>query len=129
MFGRKKLPVDAPEAQAVVLKTKWISENTQKGQYLLNVHLRVHFDDGSTTEFSSHYHHIATEGDVVKVRFDPNDHSKVELVDETWKEQRAARDKHKEDKVARAEQQLSPGAGPPDMHPPPPPEAPQPPSF
>jgi hypothetical protein len=110
MFGHKNSAALTAETRAVVLKTTWITQNHQKGQYLLNLHLRVHFDDGSTAEFSSRYHHIASIGDVLTVRYDPDDHSKLELVDASFKEQRATREAHTQEKLARAEQQLTSGA-------------------
>jgi hypothetical protein len=110
MFGHKSSAALTAEVRAVVLKTTWITQNHQKAQYLLNLHLRVHFDDGSTAEFSSRYHHIASVGDVLTVRYDPDDHTKLELVDESFKEQRATRETHTKEKLARAEQQLTPGA-------------------
>jgi hypothetical protein len=110
MFGHKNSAALTAEARAVVLKTTWITQNHQKGQYLLNLRLLVHFDDGSTGEFSSRYHHVASVGDMLTVRYDPDDHTKLELVDESFKEQRATRETHTQDKLARAEQQLTPGA-------------------
>jgi hypothetical protein len=115
VFGRGKLKGETLVAQGVVLSTKWISENRQKAQFLLKVQIRVHFPDGSTGEFSSHYHHVASVGDVLEVRYDPNDRSKLELVDQSWKEQRAAREAGKLDRVAAAEQRLAQGNQPPTL--------------
>jgi hypothetical protein len=41
MFGHKNSAALTAEARAVVLKTTWITQNHQKAQYLLNLHLRV----------------------------------------------------------------------------------------
>jgi hypothetical protein len=107
MFGHCKPGGATAETQAVVLKTTWISQNSQRARYLLRVRLRVHFDDGSTSEFSWFYHHTASAGDLLAMRFDPNDHSKVELINQTWKEQSADRARATEQRVARAEGRIS----------------------
>lgn len=94
MFGRDKLAQDGAKAQAVVLGAKargpsgYIGPNPYTGTWksAVAVHLRVHFDDGSTLDTTCRFGGAFrgadasfSVGDVVPVLYDPADRSKVEI--------------------------------------------------
>jgi hypothetical protein len=82
VFGKGKVVRDGAQAQAVVVGMKG---GSQRGA-MFGLQLRVHFDDGSTGEvFRRVGMHGSdelpwfVEGSTVPVRYDPIDHSKVEI--------------------------------------------------
>jgi len=81
--------------------------------------LRVHFDDGTTTEFETKARtidlggDIVTAGDILPVRYRPDDHSSVKLDVDAIKAEAAAKDRGLNDQaIARAEAELD-GSAPP----------------
>jgi hypothetical protein len=79
------------------------------------VTVRVHLDDGSTTEISRKLHYssagLHSEGDILPVRYDPADHSKIEIDVPALKARRKARlakdTAWKESLIAQAESQVA----------------------
>jgi hypothetical protein len=112
MFDKHKLSRDGVQAQALVLQKKVYASEVQSGRasacrYLL----RVKFEDGSTTEISyravGHTLAAAGVGDVIPVRYDPADRSKVEIDRRVFVEGRKAEARHWEaEAIARGEEAL-----------------------
>jgi hypothetical protein len=101
MFDKHKLSRDGAQAQALVLEKKIYATEVESGMTsACRYHLRVKFEDGSTTEISrrafDHTLASAAVGDVIPVRYDPADRSKIELdrhaIVERQKEQARERD-------------------------------------
>jgi hypothetical protein len=93
MFGRRKILTEGVAAEAVVVDT---GGGSQRGA-MFGLQLRVRFDDGSTGEVLRRIGlHGPDElpwfvvGSVVPVRYDPTDHSKVEIDMPALKEAHAA---------------------------------------
>src|SRR5205807_3388627 len=81
---KHKLSRDGAQAQALVLEKKIYATEVESGMAsACRYQLRVKFEDGSTTEISrrafGHTLASAAVGDVVPVRYDPADRSKIEL--------------------------------------------------
>lgn len=112
MFDRRKLSLDGAQAQALVLeKTVYAagveSRRTSACRYLL----RVKFADGSTTESScrafGHTLAAAGVGDIIPVRYDPADRSKIELDRRAFVEREEAQEREgKAERIARGEKAL-----------------------
>jgi hypothetical protein len=108
------------EAQAVVVASEVVPGS--RGIWGCKLTLRVHFEDGTTSEFSTTKRTIdlgggvVTEGDILPVRYEPSDRSQIELdVDAIKAQAAAAESAQKEAAIARAEAQLAgtpPPAGP-----------------
>ena len=89
------------------------------------VTVRVQFDDGSTTEISRKLHYssagLHSEGDILPVRYDPADHSKIEIDVPALKARRKARLANdtawKESLIAQAESQVARSASSGGRHP------------
>jgi hypothetical protein len=90
MFGHHKLLRDGATTEAVVIEVKRVGgitydpDGSSNSQYELK--LRVHFSDAATTDTSCRaggwFRGIKptfSEGDVVPVRYDPADRTKVEV--------------------------------------------------
>jgi hypothetical protein len=87
MFGKHKLMRDGAHAKAAVILAKRSGGVAMDGGYSsvgYHLELRVQFDDGSSSEVSCQVGGALTgtdlsffEGDIVPVRYDPADHSKV----------------------------------------------------
>jgi len=81
--GYRKLMRDGAQAQAVVIKS--VAVPGSHGVWGCDLRLRVHFDDGTTTELDRSAQiydlggRVVVEGDVLPVRFDAADRSKIEL--------------------------------------------------
>jgi hypothetical protein len=120
MFGKDKLLSEGAPAKGVVIETHGPATSGQGGvvdSYRLVV--RVKFDDGSTTEFAQKLNHrkdgLHIEGDIVPVRFDPADHSKIEIdLPALAARREAARSDAKQAAIARSERALDPQGAPPD---------------
>jgi hypothetical protein len=102
---------DWPQARAVVIESEGIAG--EYGPWGCKLTLRVHFDDGTTGEFKTKKRtadlsgRIPTEGDILPVRYDPRDRSKVELDVDAIKAQVAAEERDlKDHAIARAEAEL-----------------------
>src|SRR5437588_6675099 len=84
MFDKHKVSRDGAQAQALVLGKKIYATEVESGRTsACRYQLRVKFEDGSTTEISrrafDHTLASAAVGDVIPVRYDPADRSKIEL--------------------------------------------------
>lgn len=84
MFGRgKKIREHGAQAQAVVLDSEMGSRQNSHGARNHKLTLRVQFDDGTTTEAKCTVWSMlgsgASTGDIVPVRYDPDDRDKVEV--------------------------------------------------
>jgi Domain of unknown function (DUF1707) len=84
MFDKHKLSRDGAQAQALVLEKKIYASEVESGMTsACRYQLRVKFEDGSTTEISrrvfDHTLASAAVGDVIPVRYDPADRSRIEL--------------------------------------------------
>jgi hypothetical protein len=83
MFGRGKLLRDGAQTQGVVVESRRTgSGGIAEGDARLScqVRVRVSFEDGSKAEVSSKlYGRLYVEGDILPVRYDPDDHSKIEV--------------------------------------------------
>ena len=125
MFHRHKLTEDGAQAQAVVTVAKRSGGiPTDEGMSPVTYHLTldVHFDDGSTaaaeckiggmlrgTDLSFY------EGDIVPVRYDPADRSKIEIDEQAIRVKRDADAAAlKQESIERAERQLA-GIPEPDL--------------
>jgi hypothetical protein len=83
MFGKGKLLRDGAEAKGLVIESKIATSGEGGTVDKYDVRVRVQFDDGSTSEISSHllrhkvgYHY---EGAILPVRYDAQDRSKIEI--------------------------------------------------
>jgi len=112
VFGRGKLLREGVEAQALVLDQKVYASGTRTGRvYACRYRLRVRFGDGSTTEISrsvwSHQLAYAGVGDLIAVRYDGVDRSKVVVDGPAVKAQRRAHLREiKEQAIKRGEREL-----------------------
>ena len=84
MFDKHKLSRDGAQAHALVLEKKIYATEVDSGMTsACRYQLRVEFEDGSTTEISrrafGHALASAGVGDLIPVRYDPADCSKIEL--------------------------------------------------
>jgi hypothetical protein len=95
MFGRGKLMRGGVAAQALVLDKKVYASGVETGRAdACRYRLRVRFDDGSTTEISrrvwSHRLAYALVGDLIPVRYDRADRSRIIIDGPAVKAKRAA---------------------------------------
>jgi len=116
MFGKRNLLREGAEAQAVVTAVR--DGGVLTGGAGVPIHqyldLRVSFDDGSYGESSCrvgsmlHNNTLSfSEGDIVPVRYDPADRTKIELDEPALTAQRESLREHgKEQAIARAEAEL-----------------------
>ncbi len=117
MFGRgKKIRENGAEAKAVVLDNKMGGRTNNAGERHWKVQLRVQFDDGTTTETEcSIWCKVGGQpsaGEILPVRYDPDDHSKVEVdVTAMRAGHDAAREEAKVKLIQAAEEKLSRGEG------------------
>lgn len=106
MFGRGKLMREGVAAQALVLDKKVYASGMQTGRAdACRYRLRVRFDDRSTTEISrrvwSHKLAYAVVGDLIPMRYDRADHSKIIIDGSAIKAQRAARLREMKDQAIK----------------------------
>ena len=127
LFGKHKLMREGARAEAVVTAARQYGGHTAgaseaAGRTLpvgYHVTLRVRFDDGSTVEVArkADLYGRVTEGDILPVRYDPEDHSKIEVDEPALRAQSDAADAEraqaKQARVSDRERQLAPGAAPP----------------
>jgi hypothetical protein len=95
MFDKHKRSPDGAQAQALVVeKTIYATEVESGRTSACRYQLRVKFEDDSTTEISrrafGHTLASAAVGDVIPVRYDPADRSKIELDGHAMVEQQNA---------------------------------------
>ena len=95
MFDKHKLRRDGSQAQALVLEKKIYATEVESGMTsACRYQLRVKFADGSTSEISrrafDHTLASAAVGDLIPVRYDPADRSKIELDRHAFVEQQQA---------------------------------------
>jgi DUF1707 SHOCT-like domain len=119
MFHRDKLNRDGVPANALVLDKKIYASGVETGQVdACRYELRVRFEDGSTTEITRHaFGHTvagAVVGDVIPVRYDPADRSKIEIDRHAIGSRLEAQERElREQAIARGERTLdSPSAEP-----------------
>jgi hypothetical protein len=112
MFDKHKLRRDGVQAQALVLEKKIYATEVESGMTsACRYQLRVKFEDGSTTEISrrafDHTLASAAIGDVIPVRYDPADRSKIELDRHAIVERQKAEARERDaDAIARGEKAL-----------------------
>jgi hypothetical protein len=115
MFGKGKLLREGAEAQGVVIQNKGTMTVTGIAPDY-HVKVRVKFDDGTSTEFKQKLNAPTVgrqfEGAVVPVRYDPADHSKVEIDVPAITLQKVDRAAVHQDAIARAEQAIAQGTAP-----------------
>lgn len=119
MFGKRELLKNGAVAKAVVTEARPLGGMPSRaGGYSATVYdlkLRVHFDDGSSSDcqrtvggFIRGTDLCFNEGDIVPVRFDPADRSKVEVDTEAMEKQREQEKlARRQQAVSRAEQELA----------------------
>jgi hypothetical protein len=85
MFGERKLLREGLEGRAVVLKADYRWNGMGGTHHIYRVEPRLRFDDGSTTELQTKLDKNKVgeyeQADIIPVRYDPSDHSKI-VVDE-----------------------------------------------
>jgi hypothetical protein len=112
MFDKHKLSRDGAQAQALVLEKKIYATGVESGMAsACRYQLRVKFEDGSTTEISRRAFDqtlaSAAVGDVIPVRYDPADWSKIELDRHAVVERQKAEDRERDAAaIARGEKAL-----------------------
>ena len=119
MFHKGKLMRDGVEARALVLEKRvfasgYSTNETKACRYKV----RVQFDDGSTSEVSltawNHELARARVGDLIPVRYDPADRSKIDIDGAAIKAQRLEQERElNEQAIARGEQELEQSSGSP----------------
>jgi hypothetical protein len=103
---------DGVEAQALVLEKKIYASGYSTGKTnACRYRLRVKFEDGSTTEVKLRVWRSklarANVGDLIPVRYDPADHSKIEIDGKAIQAQRdAAAHEVDEQAIAEGERKL-----------------------
>jgi hypothetical protein len=112
VFERRKLSLDGGQAQALVLEKTIYAAGVETGRakacrYLL----RVKFEDGSSTEITcrafGHTLAAAGVGEIIPVRYDRVDRSKIELDRRAFVEQEEARERERDaERIARGEKAL-----------------------
>jgi hypothetical protein len=112
MFGTGKLKRDGVAAQALVLDKKVYGTGVESGLAKSGRYrLRVRFADGSTAEVSRRVWSARlanfSVGELIPVRYDDADHSKVIIDGPTIKAQRVARERELRDEaLKRGESEL-----------------------
>jgi len=112
MFGRRKLIRAGVAAQALVLEKKVYASGVQTGRAdACRYRLRVRFDDGSTAEITrrvwGHRLAYALVGNLIPVRYDPADRSRIVIDGPAVKAARVARLRELKDQaIKRGEREL-----------------------
>jgi len=118
MFGKHRLMKDGATAKAVVTEARSSggqSYGAGPSAVVYHLRLRVQFDDGSTADTSCSVGNFVrgtdlffSEGDVVPVRYDPADRSKIELDVAAYSALKQARaEELKQRAIARGEAELA----------------------
>jgi hypothetical protein len=117
VFRKGRLRGTGVEARALVLeKNVFASGYSTNETKACRYKVRVQFDDGSTSEatLSAWNHELARAlvGDLIPVRYDPADRSKIEIDSEVMKAQRAEQQRElSEQAIERGEQELDRSLG------------------
>jgi hypothetical protein len=112
MFDKHKLSREGAQAEALVLERKVLATAGNPGPAnACRYKLQVKFGDGSTFETSCHAFGVklarATVGDVIPVRYDPADQSKITFDrDAILEQQKVDARKWQDEAIARGEQSL-----------------------
>jgi hypothetical protein len=112
MFDRRKLSLEGARAQALVVEKTIYAAGVESGEAsACRYRLRVAFPDGATSEISSRAFGrtlaAAGVGDIIPVRYDPTDRSRIELDRRALVEQEEARAREAvAERLARGEQAL-----------------------
>jgi hypothetical protein len=112
MFDRRKLSLDGAQAQALVVDKTIYAAGVESGEAsACRYRLRVAFQDGATSEISCRAFGrtlaAAGVGDIIPVRYDPTDRSKIELDRRALVEQEEAREREAvAERLARGETAL-----------------------
>lgn len=119
MFGKRKLLKNGAKAKAVVVDSDMTGMSNSQGAHKWRLRLSVQFDDGTTAEVSCHAYEVDLAagygaGQIIPVRYDPDDRSKVEVDRPTLEAESEARKEAGRAGLARlAEEKLAREAGPP----------------
>ena len=106
---RQKLWTEGAQTEGVVAKLWWHSR--LQGTY--GIEFRVKFPDGSTADVKERFldasnQGFVSEGDVVPVRYDPSDYSKVRLdvpaLEAPLKQAQSAKDARRDEALARLDE-------------------------
>jgi hypothetical protein len=112
VFEKRKLMKDGLQAQALVLEKKAYASGVETGRAsACRYKLQVKFEDGSTTEITrrvwTHKLADARVGDLIPVRYDPDDRDTIEIDRVAVEAQReAAARRLEDDAIARGEREL-----------------------
>ena len=118
MFGKRQLMREGTAAEALVLDKKIYASTVQTNTVTAcGYQLRVQFEDGSTSEIFRRVMHRegcrAVVGELIPVRFDPADRSKIEVdIAELKARDEAEAARYKADAIARGEAELRGAAQP-----------------
>jgi hypothetical protein len=113
MFGHRDLLSEGVQANAIVMKTREYDMRGDSGGYdRVHLDVEIHFADGTTAAISLKAKTadvgLVDVGQILPVRYDDNDHSKVEIDVPAMKAHRAAaQDAARARDIARAEAQLA----------------------
>jgi hypothetical protein len=96
LFGKRKILKNGAKAQAVIRSADMSGLSNSHGAHKWRLELRVQFDDGTTIDASCRAWEVDIAagygaGQIVPVRYDPNDRSKVELDHDALEAQSEAR--------------------------------------
>jgi hypothetical protein len=121
MFGKRKLLKNGAKAQAAVRSADMSGLTNSHGAHKWRLELSVQFDDGSTAIASCSAWEVNLAsgygpGQIVPVRYDPNDRSKVEVDHDAMVAESEARKEAGRAGLARlAEEKLARGEHPPSV--------------
>lgn len=121
MFGKRKLLKNGAQAQAVVRSSDMTGLSNSQGAHKWRLELHVQFDDGTTADVSCHAYEVNLAsgygaGQIVPVRYDPDDRSKVEVDRPAMVAESEARKEAGRAGLARlAEEKLARGEHPPSV--------------
>ncbi len=119
MFGKRKLLKHGATAQAAVISADMTGMSNSHGAHKWKLKLSVQFDDGSTGEASCSAYEASIgmgygPGQIVPVRYDQDDRSKVEVDVPALEATKEANRKEGEEGLARlAKERLAHGEVPP----------------
>jgi hypothetical protein len=117
MFGRHKLLKNGATAQAAVIRSEMTGMSNSKGAHKWKLKLKVQFDDGTTADASCSAYEVNIgmgygPGQILPVRYDPEDRTKVELDVPALQAERDSHKREGEEGLARlAEERLTRGEG------------------
>ncbi len=118
MFGRGKVLQHGASAQAVIVSSDMTGMSNSRGAHKWKLQLRVQFDDGTTAEASCSAYEVNLgmgygPGQIVPVRYDPENRTKVEVDRAALEAERDSRKKAGQEGLVRiAEERLAKGEGP-----------------